>query len=71
VIKELISSEKLFNKNQRNIEFYSAGESFSYDDLNLWKILMNKKVKIFKQKNIEFTKVRGKSDKNFFKIDLR
>jgi hypothetical protein len=63
-------NEGIFNNNHRNIEFYSNEKSFSFDDLNLWKILMNKKVKIFKQLNIEFIKVRGKSDKNIFKIDL-
>jgi hypothetical protein len=54
-------NEGIFNNNHRNIEFYSNEESFSFDDLNLWKILMNKKVKIFHQKNIQFIKVRGKS----------
>jgi hypothetical protein len=52
----LVIREKIFSNNHRNIEFYSEEESFSYDDLNLWKILMNKKLKIFRQKNIIFIK---------------
>jgi hypothetical protein len=45
-------NERLFKNDQRNIEFYSVEEYFDLDDLNLWKILMNKKVKIFKQRYI-------------------
>jgi hypothetical protein len=45
----LILNEGIFNNNHRNIEFYSGIEnSFSYNDLNLGKMLNNKKVKIFK-----------------------
>jgi hypothetical protein len=48
-LKELILNEGKFNKNHRNIEFYSGiGNSFSYKKLNLWKMLNNKKLKIFK-----------------------
>jgi hypothetical protein len=54
-------NEGIFNKNHRNIEFYSDEETFAFNDLILWKILMNKKVKIYKQKKIQFIKFRGKS----------
>jgi hypothetical protein len=54
-------NEGIFNNNHRNIEYYSNEETFAFNDLNLWKILINKKVKIFKQRNIQFIKVRGKS----------
>jgi hypothetical protein len=38
-LKELILNEGIFNNNHRNIEFYSCIEnSFSYNDLNIWKI---------------------------------
>jgi hypothetical protein len=45
-------NEKIFNNNHRNIEFYSDLESFSLFDKNLSTILINKKVKIFKQSNL-------------------
>jgi hypothetical protein len=41
-------NEGIFNNNHRNIEFYSENNSFTFDDLDLWKMLINKKVKIFK-----------------------
>jgi hypothetical protein len=73
----LILNEEIFNNNHWNIEFYSGiYNSFSSNDVNLWEILMNKKVKIFKLKNLEFIKskkgkVKGKlQNVNIFKIYL-
>jgi hypothetical protein len=69
-------NEGIFKNKNRNIEFYSGtGNSFSILDLNLWKILINKKVKIFKQWNIVFIKYKlgkGKLQKiNILKINIR
>jgi hypothetical protein len=56
-------NEIIFNYNYRNIEFYSNVESFSHDNENLWKILESKRVKIFKQRNLELIKKKFRKGK--------
>jgi hypothetical protein len=56
-------NEIIFNYNYRNIEFYSNVESFSQDNENLWKILESKRVKIFKQRNLELIKKKFRKGK--------